>query len=259
MANPQKENGYTGIANDVIDHLVKSRLLGAELALLLFVIRKTWGYQKKDDIISLSQFENCLDLSRVTVNKTIKNLIAKNILVKTYLPLQKISFRINKDYDSWILVNVPLLVKARWRTSKGGYTETSKGGYTHKRKKENIQKKREGQSPSRIKSKKEKVFSAEGAEIIKAFEGIDAKNKNFYNNTVQRKACDDLIENYTLESVLKIIPLLPKTNKKPRYEFPHISTPYQLLQNWVKLYDGLMMIKGQKEEKQSKSKIAFTS
>ena len=67
MANPQKENGYTAIANEVLEQLVKAGLLGSELSMAIFVIRKTWGFQKKEDIISFSQFEKGLNISRMTI------------------------------------------------------------------------------------------------------------------------------------------------------------------------------------------------
>lgn len=133
----QLTNGYTRIVNEVLDQLVKRDLLGSELSLILFVIRKTWGYNKKEDIISLTQFEQGLNLSRPTVTKTIKNLVSRKILVKTtLLDKQKIAYKFNKYWKEW-LVNPPLLVKNKWQTSKAGFTETSKAGFTHKRKKEN--------------------------------------------------------------------------------------------------------------------------
>jgi phage replication O-like protein O len=132
----QIENGnYTQIVNKALDELVKAGLLGKELAITLFVIRKTWGYKKTSDIISLSQFCKATNTSRPTVVKTIKNLVAKNILVKTHLLGNKISFKFNKYYTYW-LVKTPKLVKSKHSYSKDALTKTSKDALTHKRKKE---------------------------------------------------------------------------------------------------------------------------
>lgn len=76
-----------------------------------------------------------------------------------------------------------------------------------------------------------------GGEILKAFEEIDPKNKTYYGNTTQRKACDFLLEEYGLEEVLKRITVLSKTNKIPY--FPTINTPYDLKEKWVKLNDAV--------------------
>lgn len=139
MASPQKENGYTPIANEILEELVKIDLLGAELRVLLFIIRKTYGYRKKQDRISFTQFEKGTRISRQTINKTIKNLMAKGLIVKICLPGGNIGYSFIKDHDNWV-VKTHLLVKGKWETSQDVFTKTSKDVLTYKRKKE-IQKK----------------------------------------------------------------------------------------------------------------------
>ena len=136
MASPQKENGFTPIANEILEKLVNICLLGSEFQVLLFIIRKTYGFHKKSDRISLSQFEQGTGLSRPTVIKTLKNLIARNMVVKIYLPDQNMGYSFIKDHEKWV-VKTHLLVKGKWVSSKEGFTETSKEGFTHKRKKDN--------------------------------------------------------------------------------------------------------------------------
>lgn len=129
MANVQAENGYTRIANELLEALVKVRLPPSEKDIVLFIIRKTYGFGKKQDRISLTQFEVGTGLSRMTVVKSLKNLLLRKIVVKTGILL-----KVNKDYETWV-VNAGLLVKSRHEFGKPGYTKTSKRGYTHKRKK----------------------------------------------------------------------------------------------------------------------------
>lgn len=135
MANPQKENGFTPLANEIIEELVKIDLLGAEFRVLLFIIRKTYGYQKKQDRISFTQFEKGTGISRQTINKTLKNLMAKGLIVKICLPGGNMGYTFIKDHDNWV-VKTHLLVKGKWETSKDVLTKTSKDVLTHKRKKE---------------------------------------------------------------------------------------------------------------------------
>ena len=84
--------------------------------------------------------------------------------------------------------------------------------------------------------------------IIKEFESVDIANAKSYNNTTQRTACKDLLEHYELDAILKVIRLLPKTNKKPRYEFPYVNTPQLLFKNWKKLEDGFHALKEKSEK-----------
>jgi phage replication O-like protein O len=115
----QVETGnFTRIVNEVLEQLVKVDLLAAEYKIILFVIRKTWGFQKTEDIISLTQFEEFTGLSRPTIIKTIKNLVKRGLLVKrSLLGNQQIAYKFNKYWDSW-LVNTTLLVKNNAPTSK---------------------------------------------------------------------------------------------------------------------------------------------
>lgn len=91
-----------------------------------------------------------------------------------------------------------------------------------------------------------------GAEIIKAFELVDPKNKNYYGNTSQRAACDFLLKEYGLEEVLKRITVLPRTNKTSY--FPTITTPVQLRDKWVQLQDAADR---RRSEMRVKKPIAF--
>lgn len=241
MANPQKENGFTPIAHEVLEELVKARLLGAELSMALFVIRKTWGYQKKQDIISFSQFQKGLGISRMTISKTIKNLVARKILVKTAILGEKTSFSFNKDYEKWV-VNTPLLVKHKWVSSKAGYTKTSKAGYTHNRKKDNTKERAEQ--------------SSEINTLIKSFEIINPASKKFYGIPPQRKACQMLIDIYSFERVKRVIELtLPRTNGLQF--FPTITTPLQLQDKWATLESAVKRYQAEKLSTKDKYKVAF--
>lgn len=76
-----------------------------------------------------------------------------------------------------------------------------------------------------------------GAEIIKAFEAVDPKNKTYYGNKSQRASCDFLIEEYGLAKVLEVVAILPKTNTLSY--IPSIKSPYELKEKWSKLADAL--------------------
>ena len=195
MTSPQKENGYTAIAHEILEQLVKTALLGSELRIILFILRKTYGFQKKEDRISLTQFEKGTGLSRPTVVKTLKNLISRNILVKTAL----LEIKFNKYWDSWV-VNTALLVKHRGHPSKHGLTKTGKHGLTHNRK-----------YIDTIDNTAE-TSSAGIVSIIETFSKLNPSCKKLYGNTTQRKACQFLIDTYGIQRIISVIEkTLPKT------------------------------------------------
>lgn len=98
MINPQKENGYTAISNELMDEMVRLRLSGSEWQIMMFVIRKTYGYNKKSDVIALSQFEKGCLLQHSLLCKRLKLLVSKRILVKTGNV-----YCLNKYYNEWVV------------------------------------------------------------------------------------------------------------------------------------------------------------
>jgi len=86
----------------------------------------------------------------------------------------------------------------------------------------------------------EKVFekSVQGIpEVIKEFESINQQAPKWYGNKTQRKACSELIEANGLENVLKVVRMIPETNKMDY--MPVITTPHQLAQKWSSLAAAL--------------------
>ncbi|MBI5447822.1 MAG: replication protein [Gammaproteobacteria bacterium] len=64
MVTPQCEDGYTKIANELLEALARIRIPGETHQVLDTVLRKTYGYGKKEDAISLSQFVLATGLSK---------------------------------------------------------------------------------------------------------------------------------------------------------------------------------------------------
>lgn len=86
--------------------------------------------------------------------------------------------------------------------------------------------------------------SAEIIQLIDEFRKWNPSAKNWYKNTTQRQACKDLIEAYGLEQVLKVIAILPRTNKI-KY-IPSATTALQLFEKYVGIKDGLEKLKEEK-------------
>jgi len=113
----QIENGnFTRIVNPLIEKLIQMPFKGCELAIVMFIIRKTYGFHKLEDEISITQFEKGLKRGRPTIVKALKNLQLVKILILVKRGTSKNSsntWRINKYYNKWELVKTPELVKRR--------------------------------------------------------------------------------------------------------------------------------------------------
>ncbi len=144
MANPQAENGMTRINHENMEKLLEYPFPSpCPLKICFFIIKKTWGWQKKSDYISLTQFQKGIKTSRPTVVHWLDYLVKHQLLVKgDKLSKFGIEYSFNKDWGQWKGLDKPLkLVKPRSFSSKSPLTEPSKTPLTHNIKKETIQKK----------------------------------------------------------------------------------------------------------------------
>lgn len=110
MANPQVEDGYTTIANEIIEHLWKVNLSAYESRALWFLFRKTYGWSKKTDRITLSQFSKEIGLDRRLVHRALHSLSSKKMIVIYKDDSGNVSYGFQKDYDKWQLSSKKMTV-----------------------------------------------------------------------------------------------------------------------------------------------------
>lgn len=78
------DNGYTRIANELLEEAPKNRygLTKREYQVLLVVVRRTYGFNKKLDWLSGEQLAEATELTENHAREAIRSLVAKRILVK---------------------------------------------------------------------------------------------------------------------------------------------------------------------------------
>lgn len=94
-----------------MDALGRTPLGNANAQILWVVLRKTYGWNKKADSISITQFMHITGLSRRTVVYALQNLEAKNMITvqrnkteQSYNDVNLIGFQ--KDYDKWVVQGI---------------------------------------------------------------------------------------------------------------------------------------------------------
>lgn len=225
MASPQVENGFTRIANEILEALCRIRIAGEARQVIDVVLRKTYGYGKKEDCISLSQFCLLTGMRRGDVCRAINKAISMNIIKVISKKANGMGnkYCIVKDFDSW-----RALAKKQRGVAKKLITISKKANKGVAKKLHTIERVKE-----RVKDNTAETSSAEIPLLIKEFERVDPKNKTYYGNTTQRKACSFLIGEYGFDRVIEIIRALPEINALPYV--PQSTTPDELMKNWVKL------------------------
>jgi len=135
MANPQKENGFTAISNELIDAFQRLHLSGNQWKLLWTILRLTYGWNKKTDYISLTTFEKCTGLNRWNFKQYLDDLFHREIIIRDnsgYI----IKYGLQKDYTKW-KTSIKNNTSIRNDTATGikNNTKTSIKNDTHKRQK----------------------------------------------------------------------------------------------------------------------------
>lgn len=100
MANPSPENGHIDIANELVEVLMKVNLYPYQYRVLWVIWRKTYGWHKESDFISLTQFERLCRLDRRNLYRTIKELEGMNMIIVTRVRGKNL-YRFNMNYDQW--------------------------------------------------------------------------------------------------------------------------------------------------------------
>ncbi|GER94061.1 hypothetical protein A45J_1819 [hot springs metagenome] len=97
MASPQVENGYTRIANELLDAMLATEFTGREFRILLAIIRYSYGWNKKEARLTVKQIHQVTGISDRTIYDILRRLIKKIIIT----PIATDTYQLQKDYSRW--------------------------------------------------------------------------------------------------------------------------------------------------------------
>jgi phage replication O-like protein O len=243
MASPQKENGYTPIAHEIIEALVRVKMSGSEWQYVMCVFRKTYGWNKKEDWCTNSQIVVMTGMGKERVSEAKSRLVARNIVTENR---NKISFQ--KDYSKWKELRKSVSKVTDFRIS-----ELRKSVHT----KETITKDKIGdKSPEsmgwkqynenahsddipsigddgEIEKPKEKP-KRHYKEVYELFKTLGPIPLNWNVNTTQQKCAENLYTERGVENIKNALEYY-KEHKGEEY-LPEINSPHDLDTKWSKLY-----------------------
>jgi phage replication O-like protein O len=117
--SPQLENGHGKIANEIMEALSRTYMSSYESQFLWCLFRKTYGWSKKDDWISLSQITEETGIHKAHASRTKKKLITRRIVTQTG---NKLAF--NKYYSQWMRLPKQVPVTQTGTPAQTGNTPT---------------------------------------------------------------------------------------------------------------------------------------
>jgi phage replication O-like protein O len=102
IESPQLEDGFTPIANAIMDALARTRFSGYERSVLDFLFRKTYGWSKKSDLIALSLFVDATKIAKPNIVHTINRLIERNVISVVKSDNGSLTrYEFNKHWGEW--------------------------------------------------------------------------------------------------------------------------------------------------------------
>jgi len=102
MKLPQIENGYTIIANALLEQLCAIRIPGEAMQIFFVIMRKTYGFHRKEAQISLKQFCKETGIKKPNILRGLRKL--QKIGVITVIQKDNdfgVTYSIQKDYTLW--------------------------------------------------------------------------------------------------------------------------------------------------------------
>lgn len=107
FVSPQKENGYTPIANELLEQIISFDFSKRELLVIMSIARNTYGYNRKTDALSTIQIANLIKMNRPDVSRALTKLVENKVIIKHESGRKSHGFfvnelSINKHYNEWI-------------------------------------------------------------------------------------------------------------------------------------------------------------
>ena len=104
MAGPQLENGFTQIANELLEAIMRTNFNATQLKIIFCVIRFTYGFQRKSHTLSISFISRHIGISKRNISDELSKLINSNVLIvpEDYTATTGRKLQLNKDYKEWV-------------------------------------------------------------------------------------------------------------------------------------------------------------
>lgn len=101
MANPQIEQGYTRIANEILEAMAMVKLSPTQYRILFVVWRYTYGFNRKSHNFSLGYFAEATGCDKRSIQRELTRLEEKQIILQEVKNGVGRIIEFNKNYEAW--------------------------------------------------------------------------------------------------------------------------------------------------------------
>ena len=237
MASPQTENGYTMLANELLDAFCKTRISGEARQVLDVIIRKTYGFKKKKDKIALSVFSETTGIQKPHVVRAIKKLQDMNI-IKVLNGSTASIYCLNKNHNEWLAL--PKKVTANIVANNGNKLVPKKVTAVAKKGNESLPKKESTKETKRNSLKKERkeIFSLSH----KLYPGTKRTEQTEYKELLKHPDSDKVIS--------LILPAIENQIawRKELENTRQLVPSWQTFKNWIAFRNWEMLVPTKKRD-----------
>ncbi len=101
MTGPQLADGYTRIANTILEQMAKVKLSPTQYRILFIVWRYTYGFQRKSHQLSLSFLAKATGCDRRQIQREVKRMLELKILIEIDDGKKTRTLQFNKQIEDW--------------------------------------------------------------------------------------------------------------------------------------------------------------
>lgn len=96
------EDGYGKVANLLVEALILAKMNGIQKSICLFIIRRTYFWNRKFDEIKLQDFAEACDSTKSYISTQLKKLVEGKVIIrKNYAPGKTPEYGINTRVSEW--------------------------------------------------------------------------------------------------------------------------------------------------------------
>jgi phage replication O-like protein O len=102
MEGPQKENGFTPIANEILENMAKIKLSPTQYRILFVVWRYTYGFNRKEHELSLSFLSTATGCDKRQLQRELKGLEERKVIIQSIKTGAYRKIKFNKHHKQWV-------------------------------------------------------------------------------------------------------------------------------------------------------------
>ncbi|WP_052659418.1 replication protein [Bacillus alveayuensis] len=131
MADVQLENGYTKIANEILERMALTKLSPIQYRLIFVIWRYTYGFNRKEHEFSLSFLSKATKYDQRQLQRELAKLEQRKIILQKVQPGKPRIISFNKNYDEWVdeetLGNSTIGKVTNGNSTKGTFGNSTEG------------------------------------------------------------------------------------------------------------------------------------